>query len=180
MSTVGTQAVEPWKPAGEYDNPDLKKRLKCFLWHELNRARGKTLIPKNLPPAEYQAKMQSLLASGKWLPPIDDGVNMVFNENIPKPTALFAPFDGTYGELDEFIHGKWEDDGQTKTMVSLSHPRTWVAAYPGAYGNPPIYITDHDEALAMAKKGNFSEVKEVTWTQLLDEVKKAEDARRRQ
>ncbi len=157
---------------------DPNRLVDFFFWHELNQARDKVVLSKTLPEKDYRTKFQELHA--KYGAPFsEDPASVIFQERGKKPVGLFCKYKGPWIMFGEFIDGKQMDDGMTVTEVTPKHPRTWVAAYPGAYGNPPMMELDQAKALAMAKAGNrFREIREVaTWEEFLRIVKAAEDER---
>ena len=151
-----SQEVKPldMRDIGFTPNPDLDElrpptsqsdTVECYVYSELHEVRKHFVIPLNDPNAvktllDYRQKYVEV---GK------DQAAYYFMERDRKPDVLLAHYKGPIKHLNLFITGRQVEDG-TGVVTSKStpaHPRTWISAIPGAYGNPPTYITDKKEVI---------------------------------
>jgi len=158
-----------------------KDNVECYVYSELHEVRKHYKVSKNDPKSaktydEYMAR-KDVEYEG------DDNSNYMFIDRAKKPVALLGHHKGPISEVNQFITGVQVTDG-TKVVQSKSsaaHPRTYIAAIPGAYGNPPTYILDKAQVIRNIKDMDmFSEVRDVgEFSELVRLILENEQSRRR-
>jgi len=187
-----SQEIRPldMQEIGFVPNPDIdelrptntqKDTIECYVYSELHEQRKHYKVPKNDPNATKQydkyANDPKLEYEGETF------TEHMFVDKAKKPVVLLAHHKGSIKTVNEFITGVQITDGthviESKSLAA--HPRTWIAAIPGAYGNPPTYVLDKQQVNQTIKdQDRFSDIIDVgEFSELVKRILKNETERKR-
>jgi hypothetical protein len=145
------------------DKPDLKAKVKFWIFHEENEIRKKVILSKL--DANYAKKFNDLIADKTMTVLQEDPANIIFQEADRLPKGYYTLYEGEFGPVHEYIFGKYVDDGQVIKQVSPPHPRTWVTGIPGTMGSKSYYEQDEERACEVMRP-RFSELIKTTWEKI--------------
>ena len=145
---------------------DRNAHFHKFVYHEEHMERKWETVNKNDP--EAQKKCDALQKKG-WKRH-EDNTAIYYMEPNRKPVCFYTEFDGTLGELNDYVNGVYVDDGQVVKQISPPHYRTYVMGQPGSEGNPKpdLSLSEHENELVakLKERDQFSEVRKISWAEM--------------
>ena len=193
MSVQMDAPVKEWNPLGDKEKEAAKKPIDLIVYHEEWMYRAKKFFSKTNPAQVDLAT--KYVESTKWEVQSEDDARVQLIEAKRRPVCYITLFKGPYGELKDFIYGKTVYINEVMTQISAAHARTWVMGQP----SPGTYVAGPDSGPALQletriedviaklkemrydsnpKEPRFSEIRKITWPEMLTVDEHAMEAMR--
>lgn len=193
MSVQMDAPVREWNPIQDREKEAAKKPLDLIIYHEEWMYRAKKFFDKT--DKEQRDLGRKHIESGKWEVQSENALEVQLIEAKRRPIVYITKFQGPYGAVKDYIYGKTIYVNEVLTEVSAAHARTWVMGQP----QPGTYVAGPDSGPALQletriedviaklrdmrndmnpKEPRFSEIRQVTWPEMLTVDEQAMEAMR--
>jgi hypothetical protein len=184
MSVQMDAPVKEWNPIQAKEEEAAKKPLELIVYHEEWMYRAKKFFDKT--DKEQRELARKHIESLRWEVQSggENALEVQLIESKRRPICYITRFKGPYGEIKDYIYGKSMYVNEVLTVISAPHPRTWIMGQPqtGTYiagpdSGPQLQLeTRIEDVIAKLnlmrndsnpKEPRFSEIREVTWMEML-------------
>lgn len=193
MSVQMDAPVKEWNPLKDKQEAADKLPMELIIYHEEWMYKAKRFFDKNNQQQTDLAKKH--IASGKWEVQSESSSEVQLQEARRRPVCYVTVFKGPYGAVKDYIYGKSMYVNEVLTVISPPHARTWVMGQPqpGTYvagpdSGPALQLETHIEDViaklkemryeADLKQARFSEIRQISWAELLTVDEQAMEAMR--
>jgi hypothetical protein len=185
--------VKEWYPGKEIEEAAKKKPVKLHVYHEEWMYRAHKYFDKT--DKEQRDLARRHVDSGKWETQSENALEVQLLEAKRRPICYITTYEGLYEGLKDFIYGKSVYINEVLTVLSAPHQRTWVMGQPqpGTYvagpdSGPQLQLETRIEDViakikemkndANPKEPRFSEIRQITWPEMLTVDEDAMEAMR--